>query len=66
MKLSYDNEVVLHTAKNPIFNEWAKRIEIDCHFARERIIAGDLDTDYVSSKYKVANILTKPLRKQNF
>ena len=49
--LFYDNQATLQIAKNLVFYKRTKHIEIECHFVRERLLAGDLTTGFVPSKY---------------
>ncbi|GKV50011.1 hypothetical protein SLEP1_g56730 [Rubroshorea leprosula] len=65
-QLFSDNISALHMSINPVFHARTKHIELDYHFVREKVALGTLITRYIPNTEQVADILTKPLPRQQY
>ena len=56
-----DNCAAKHIAENPVFHNRTKHLDLDCHYARDRLLEGFLQTHHLRSSLQIADIITKPL-----
>ena len=51
----------IYLARNPVFHAQTKYIEVHYHFIRDRVLAGDVDLQHISTNLQTADIFTKAL-----
>ena len=66
MPIKCDNTSVISISKNLVQHSRTKHIEIRHYFLREHAQKGDITLEFVSIKYPLADIFTKPLSEENF
>ena len=62
--LHVDNKGAIELAKNPVYHQRSKHIDIRYHFIREQVERNIVDLIYVPSDENIADIFTKPASKQ--
>lgn len=61
INLKCDNQASIYIAKNPVYHERTKHIDLDCHFVREKLLEGLISLSHVPTKEQLDDILTKSL-----
>ncbi|GJV81223.1 hypothetical protein Tco_1517093 [Tanacetum coccineum] len=61
-----DNKGAIDLSKNPVLYSHTKHIEIRHHFLRDNVQKGNISIEKVSSEDNIADILTKPLKREPF
>ena len=56
-----DNRRSIYLSRNPVFHARIKHIEVHYHFIRERVLAGDVDLQHITTNLQTADIFTKAL-----
>ncbi|GKA82156.1 retrovirus-related pol polyprotein from transposon TNT 1-94 [Tanacetum coccineum] len=61
-----DNKGAIDLSKNPVQHSPSKHIKIRHHFLRDNVQKGNISIEKVSSKDNIADILTKPFKREPF
>jgi len=55
-----DNQGAITLAKNPVYRQRSKHIDVKYHFIRKEVNAGTITIQYCPSADMIADIMTKP------
>jgi len=61
-----ENSSTIVLAKNPLFHDISKHINIRFHYLRDCITNKEVEVKYVKTQDQVTNIFTKPLKNDIF
>jgi len=61
MVVNVDNQGSIILAKNPVFHDRSKHIDIQYHFTRDFVKEQRIHLEYIPTKYTLADLLTKSL-----
>ena len=61
-----DNNSIIQLSKNSVFHDRSKHIDIRFHFLRDLIRDKIVELSYCNSQEQIADIMTKPLKLEQF
>jgi hypothetical protein len=66
VELKVDNKSVLTLARNPVFHEHSKHIDLRYHFIQNCLVEGTVSVTYINTVDQLTDILMKALGRVKF